>query len=106
MTLILTYFYTKKPINNKKKILPAPSGIRLSLRNQVKVVFGFESVAVQASCNNSPARTGSGCLKVTLFGGTEMRKKRSFVSLLDFHINFLKIIKMQCLQNCLKGSQN
>ena len=43
----------------------------LSWRNQTKVVLGFESLAVQASCSNSPALTGSGFRKVTIFGGTE-----------------------------------
>ena len=51
--------------------LPAPSGMGLSWRNQTKVVLGFESLAVQASCSNSPALTGSGFRKVTIFGGTE-----------------------------------
>ena len=65
----------------EKKHIPAPSGIGLSPRNQINEVFGLESFAVQASCNNSPARTGSGFPKVTLLGGTEkyrktMKKKR------------------------------
>ena len=52
------------------KNLPAPSGIGLSWLYHVRVVFGLESFAVQASCSNSPARTGSGFPKVTLMGGT------------------------------------
>ena len=59
------------------KYLPAPSGNGLSSRYQVNVVLGFESLAVQASCNDSPARTGSGFPKVTLFGGTAKKGDRN-----------------------------
>ena len=57
-----------------QKYLPAPSGSRLSSRNQVKVVLGLESFAVQANWSGSPARIGTGFPKVIRFGGTVINK--------------------------------
>jgi len=44
--------------------------------NHTIVVFGFESIAVHASSTKSPLLANFGRFKVTLFGGTENKKQK------------------------------